>query len=405
MITIGETNIVKAYLGQTELANVAIGDNLLLSSEPLPYLKFTALEDGTFKYAKALEYSLDGSTWTSLAANTASPTIHTGEYIMWRGSYTPGSGSNTFVSTGRFDAEGDPRSIIYGNNFMDGACKAYMFYKLFQDCVGLVHADMVLLPMTGLLNYAYMSMFQGCTSLVSVPVLTSATFTGSSTFRQMFQGCTSLTTPPALPNTPLTSYCYGSMFKGCTALTSAPTLAATTLASECYMSMFDGCTSLATPPDLPSTTLVKNCYNAMFKGCTSLTRTPTIAPTTVAETCCNSMFYGCSSITTFNVSLPATTLVTGCYNSMFYNCKEMVTAPVLPATTLVTYCYYMMFRGCSKLNYIKAMFTDASASNCLSNWVNGVASSGTFVKNANSTFNTRGASGIPNNWTIETASE
>lgn len=327
MITIGETNIVKAYLGQTELANVAIGDNLLLSSEPLPYLKFTALEDGTFKYAKALEYSLDGSTWTSLAANTASPTIHTGEYIMWRGSYTPGSGSNTFVSTGRFDAEGDPRSIVYGNNFMDGACKAYMFYKLFQDCVGLVHADMVLLPMTGLLNYAYMSMFQGCTSLVSVPVLTSATFTGSSTFRQMFQGCTSLTTPPALPNTPLTSYCYGSMF------------------------------------------------------------------------------YGCSSITTFNVSLPATTLATGCYHLMFYNCKEMVTAPVLPATTLVTYCYYQMFRGCSKLNYIKAMFTDASASNCLSNWVIGVASSGTFVKNANSTFSTRGVSGIPTNWTIETASE
>lgn len=34
MITIGETNIVKAYLGQTELVNVAIGDELLLSSEP-----------------------------------------------------------------------------------------------------------------------------------------------------------------------------------------------------------------------------------------------------------------------------------------------------------------------------------------------------------------------------------
>lgn len=36
MIAIGGTNIVKAYLGQTELANIAIGDELLLSSEPAP---------------------------------------------------------------------------------------------------------------------------------------------------------------------------------------------------------------------------------------------------------------------------------------------------------------------------------------------------------------------------------
>lgn len=38
MIAIGGTNIVKAYLGQTELANIAIGDELLLNEPaPLPY--------------------------------------------------------------------------------------------------------------------------------------------------------------------------------------------------------------------------------------------------------------------------------------------------------------------------------------------------------------------------------
>ena len=36
MITIGNTNITKAYLGQTELKNIAIGNELLLSSEPAP---------------------------------------------------------------------------------------------------------------------------------------------------------------------------------------------------------------------------------------------------------------------------------------------------------------------------------------------------------------------------------
>ena len=38
MIAIGGTNIVKAYLGQTELANIAIGDELLLGSEPISYI-------------------------------------------------------------------------------------------------------------------------------------------------------------------------------------------------------------------------------------------------------------------------------------------------------------------------------------------------------------------------------
>lgn len=43
MIAIGNTNITKAYLGQTELANIAIGDKLLLSSEPTP-LPYDAVE-------------------------------------------------------------------------------------------------------------------------------------------------------------------------------------------------------------------------------------------------------------------------------------------------------------------------------------------------------------------------
>lgn len=36
-------------------------------------------------------------------------------------------------------------------------------------------------------------------------------------------------------------------------------------------------------------------------------------------------------------------------------------------------------------------------------WVDGVASSGTFVKNANATWDVRGVNGIPNAWTVQTA--
>ena len=48
--------------------------------------------------------------------------------------------------------------------------------------------------------------------------------------------------------------------------------------------------------------------------------------------------------------------------------------------------------------------TDISASNCLYDWVNGVPSTGTFVKHPDANIPT-GRSGIPSGWTVETATE
>lgn len=247
MITIGETNIVKAYLGQTELKNIAIGDELLLGSEPLPYLKFTALENGTFKHTtNALEYSLDeGRTWVALSANTDTPTIHTGESVCWRGTISPSSAVRNFSSTGYFDASGDPRSIIYSSDFSDKPLKNYCFNGLFSDCSKLVNAKDILLP--------------------------TLVFANRNEYARMFQNCTSLISAPALPATTLTNYCYYYMFLGCTSLATAPALPATTLETACYRSMFEGCTSLATAPELLATTLCDQCYNSLFKNCSSLT--------------------------------------------------------------------------------------------------------------------------------------
>lgn len=103
------------------------------------------------------------------------------------------------------------------------------------------------------------------------------------------------------------------------------------------------------------------------------------------------------------LSLPFT-LVSNCYRQMFYGCSNLTTAPVLPATSLVSNCYYRMFYGCSSLNYIKAMFTTSPRSAVTSNWVYGVASSGTFVKNSAATWTTTGAHAVPTGWTVTTAS-
>ena len=181
-------------------------------------------------------------------------------------------------------------------------------------------------------------------------------------------------------------------------------LPATTLASSCYSSMFNGCTSLTTAPELSATTLADNCYSSMFGSCTSLTTAPVLSATTLANSCYSYMFSDCTGLTTAPTTLPATTLTPMCYYGMFQNCTNLTTAPELPATTLVSKCYNNMFRDCTSLNYIKCLATDISATDCTLNWVDGVASSGTFVKNDSATWDVTGASGVPSGWTVETES-
>lgn len=156
------------------------------------------------------------------------------------------------------------------------------------------------------------------------------------------------------------SYAFQKLFQNATNLQSVSEnfLPATTLATYCYQYTFDGCTGLISAPILPATSLQQYCYQYMFRGCSSLT-----------------------------------------------------TAPNLPATTLQRYCYQYMFQNCSKLNYIKAMFTtDPGNSNSTNqarytyNWVSGVASSGTFVKNSSASWNRTGAHAVPSGWTTQTAS-
>jgi hypothetical protein len=89
---------------------------------------------------------------------------------------------------------------------------------------------------------------------------------------------------------------------------------------------------------------------------------------------------------------------------MFGNCTSLTTAPVLSATILIKGCYEYMFYNCTSLNYIKAMFTTTPSTTYTNNWVNGVAESGTFVKNSAAIWTTTGVHGVPTGWTVENAS-
>lgn len=123
---------------------------------------------------------------------------------------------------------------------------------------------------------------------------------------------------------------------------------------------------------LPATTLQTYCYRAMFSKAHSLEKAP---------------------------ALPATTLATGVYWYMFEECP-ITEAPELLADTLVSECYGHMFEGCTQLSYIKCLATSGfTSNNCKADWVKNVSSSGTFVKDNDTSWST-GTSGIPTGWIV-----
>ena len=350
-------------------------------------LTFIAREDGTFRFSgstenNTLNYSLDkGATWAALGHDTESPTVTSGNSIMFKGTCNPiiDQGIGKFYATGEFDAEGNVMSLLFGDNFRTQdslADKNRVFYSLFMSNTKIINSEKIVLPATTLSNGCYHAMFCYCSNLVSMPKLPATTMTENA-YNYMFRNCRSLTAVTDLPATTLAAGCYSSMFEGCSSLTAVQTiLPATTLAAGCYSSMFAGCSGITATPILPATTLAYGCYENMFNRCSGLTQVST---------------------------LPATTLAEKCYDGMFYECISLTTAPDLPAATLVDYCYYRMFNSCTALKNVKCLATDITASQCTTNWLTNVASRGTFTKAASMNDWTSGGSGIPTNWTVEDA--
>ena len=360
----------------------------------------------TGSHATQLQYSKDKKTWETITLNgTNTISMLSGERVYFRndsGSFNWYNNSNSEDSfythincSNKHKVGGNINSLLDYNNY-NVAITPYCFYELFYGNRYLTDANELIFSKTSLADSCYQSMFMDCTKLTTAPALPSTTL-ADLCYRYMFNGCTSLTSAPELPATTLPNSCYASMFGGCTSLTSAPELPATTLTMYCYYGMFGGCTSLTSAPELPATTIPIYCYQYMFNGCTSLTTAPALPATTLANNCYSSMFSGCKKLTTAP-ELPATTLADYCYIGMFYGCTSLTTAPELPATTLVDGCYYGMFQNCSSLNSITVYANDISALNCTTDWLSGVASSGTF-RNLGSATYSRDTSGIPTGWT------
>ena len=263
--------------------SMTLADKLLLGAgaKSEPYVEFVSSTAMTItpKYTNSgvtLQYSLDSSTWTTIATGATTPSANIiyfrGQATKTKALFTENTPSNAWTFTGATNLEcngkldrllqntlGSDVNVLTIGNY----CYSYMFSQVTQ----LIKAPA--LPATVLANFCYDSMFTGCTNLAIAPVLPATTLSVFC-YYNMLSGCTNLAITPALPATTLSDFCYTSMFYGCTSLVTAPALPATTLSNLCYANMLYGCTSLITAPALPATVLANNCYNNMFYGCTSL---------------------------------------------------------------------------------------------------------------------------------------
>ena len=315
----------------------------------------------TYEYRMFSAVNNTWSGWQVLPASVSG--LSTGDKVQLRGTAEPGSDLShllTLTSTARHTVYGNVMSLVVGSDLTAPApapapapsrrvaspttlTNNYAFARLFQGDTGLTNASSLLLPATTLKPYCYYEMFRGCTGLLRVP---------------------------ALPATTLAQECYRGMFRDCASLSVAPVLLAGTLAEGCYREMLQGCTSLTVAPDLPAATLMPHCYRDLLNGCTSLA--------TASD-------------------LPAATLAEGCYYGLYQGCTSLEKAPMLLALTLARSSYQQMFQGCTSLNEVHCAATDISATNCTTNWLASVSTTGAFY-GERSTLWKEGGSGIPPTW-------
>ena len=401
---------------------------------------------------------------SNTGSSAPSISVVSGDTIQFRGNNNTYSTSSTAYNcfngtTAGFNIKGNIMSLVDSENFATATTLTQdrTFVGLFSGCTTLTDASQLVLPASNLISTCYASMFRGCTNLKKAPEL-MATSLANFCYQSMFRDCVNLVSAPSiLPASVAPKGCYQNMFTSGKTLTEAPELPATTLGESCYDGMFQNCANLTRAPKLPATILPSRCYAnmfqntkitsapeilatdfgsnsclAMFTGCKNLTTAIRVGTNgaSMASSSCTQMFQDCTSLTTAP-ELPATTLADGCYYRMFHNCRSLTTAPSsigttdtvmplsacaqmffnctslteapeLPATTLVENCYYQLFSYCTNLNYIKCLATDISATDSTYNWVSGVASTGTFVKNTSTDWSSKtGTDGIPENWTIE----
>ena len=208
-------------------------------------------------------------------------------------------------------------------------------------------------------------------------------------FFRLFYDCKGLTeiNDLFLPCENLPYGCYEEMFKDCKDLTDVNIYSSTNIkcGSSSFKSMFDGCENLT----------VNNSYflddNSIISKFSDFT--------------CSNMFRGCKLIgPSINIDDDIQlNNVRYCFQGCFNGCSgpNSNSHVYLPSTLIGVGTYKKMFKNNTNLNNIICLATDVSSDECTTDWVDGVAENGTFLKKFEMNSWERGVNGIPINWNVE----
>jgi len=254
-----------------------------------------------------VEYSTDGSTWSTYTSSNIINLAKAGDKVSFRGNnatYAGDYGSCNFMGLNNCYVYGNIMSLVKAEGFENETTLTadYTFKFLFSGNTFIKNhpeaTHYLVLPATKLTIQCYNGMFQGCSGLTTIPVIDVDCNGASEAMKNMFSGCKNLTTVAKgskISGTMGSSCCEG-MFKGCTALESVPSglLPSTNLAYGCYKDMFIGCSKLEKAPKLPATSLASICYYMMFYDCTILNEAWVKAPYNDSYSECLYMFANCA---------------------------------------------------------------------------------------------------------------
>ena len=386
-IDVTDTEKIETYADKILQIKSGGGTTEIPEFDPDGPLTFYRLDDIGDSYVSLgpnalpnIEYSTDKTTWKTYTSKQKIK-LGKGEYVQFK--YKNGDAT---TDNNRFNIDGGLYNL-YGLFTTLGKINKTTYYQYMFSYLPIIDASNLTLGDTNNTydssgNCAYM--FQNCIMLTGLPKITTK-IVSNSCYMFMFDGCTSLKSIPnnylPTPNE-VKNNMYMNMFQNCTGLTTLPSNLITfnpyrTQGSYLCYRMFQNCTGLTTLPSnlLPATTLTDSCYNGMFKGCTRLTTIP---------------------------KLPATTLTGSCYYDMFNGCSSLVEIPkgwYLPAQTIKNKSCYNMFRECSKLQKMAVAYSGTIAASNWEYFLLNVSKTGTFYYSKNQTKENI-KSIVPSGWTL-----
>jgi len=165
------------------------------------YFTYIALGNGTCHLANSdYCYSKDlGSNWVHVTSAATEINVANGDIVLFKGTIMPQAyvGIGQFKSSAFYEVAGNIMSFLYGDSFRRQTSWPFEmpdnsgFFAMFIDETTLKSAKNLILPITMISEYHYITMFRNCTLLIESPII-GANSINNGGAANMFDGCSNL---------------------------------------------------------------------------------------------------------------------------------------------------------------------------------------------------------------------